>query len=115
MDRITTIGVLHPGEMGSVVAAAALEDVQTLAPLIAASQVILSICPPHAAVDLARLVMARPFAGIYVDANAVSPVTGREIGKIVTDAGATFVDGGIIGPPPVKPGTTRLYLSGAEA
>ena len=141
MDKITTIGVLHPGEMGSVVGAAAranelrvlwasdgrgaqtaaraaaagLEDVKTLAPLIAASQVILSICPPHAAVDLARLVTARPFAGIYVDANAVSPATGREIGKIVTDAGATFVDGGIIGPPPVKPGTTRLYLSGTEA
>jgi 3-hydroxyisobutyrate dehydrogenase-like beta-hydroxyacid dehydrogenase len=141
MDGITTIGVLHPGEMGSVVGAAAranelrvlwasdgrgaqtaaraagagLEDVKTLPPLIAASQVILSICPPHAAVDLARLVMARPFSGIYIDGNAVSPATGREIGKIVTDAGATFVDGGIIGPPPVKPGTTRLYLSGAEA
>src|SRR5215467_10081441 len=88
MDRITTIGVLHPGEMGSVVGAAAranelrvlwasdgrgaqtaaraaaagLEDVKTLAPLIVASQVVLSICPPHAAVDLARLVMARSTA-----------------------------------------------------
>ena len=27
----------------------------------------------------------------------------------------TFVDGGIIGPPPQTAGTTRLYLSGAEA
>src|SRR5207244_3296048 len=73
------------------------------------------ICPPHAAVDLARLVMARSFSGIYVDANAVAPATGREIGKIVTDGGATFVDGGIVGPPPRNRGTTRLYLSGAEA
>jgi hypothetical protein len=30
-------------------------------------------------------------------------------------AGATFVDGGIIGPPPVNAGTTRLYLSGPAA
>lgn len=136
-----TIGILHPGEMGSMVGAAAranglrvlwasdgrggqtraraaaagLEDVKTLAPLVAGSQVILSICPPHAATDLARLVMARSFSGIYVDGNAVSPATGREIGKIVTAGGATFVDGGIIGPPPRARGTTRLYLSGAEA
>ena len=140
MDKVT-IGLLHPGEMGSMVGAAAranglrvlwasdgrggqtvaraaaadLEDVKTLAPLVAASQVILSICPPHAAVDLARLVMARSFSGIYVDANAVAPATGREIGKIVTEGGATFVDGGIVGPPPRNRGTTRLYLSGAEA
>ena len=140
MDKVT-IGLLHPGEMGSMVGAAAranglrvlwasdgrggqtvaraaaagLEDVKTLAPLVAASQVILSICPPHAAVDLARLVMARSFSGIYVDANAVAPATAREIGKIVTEGGATFVDGGIVGPPPRNRGTTRLYLSGAEA
>ncbi len=140
MDKMT-IGLLHPGEMGSMVGAAAranglrvlwasggrggqtvarataagLEDVKTLAPLVAASQVIVSVCPPHAAVDLARLVMARSFSGIYVDANAVAPSTGREIGKIVTGGGATFVDGGIVGPPPRSRGTTRLYLSGAEA
>src|SRR5262245_38375650 len=128
-----TIGLLHPGEMGSMVGAAAranglrvlwasdgrggqtaarataagLEDVKTLAPLAASSQVILSVCPPHAAVDLARLVMGNSFTGIYVDGNAVSPATAREIARIVT--------GGGIGPPPVKPGATRMYLSGAEA
>ena len=96
-------------------AAAGLEDVKTLSPLVAQSQVIVSVCPPHAAVDLARLVMARSFSGIYVDANAVAPATGREIGKIVTGGGATFVDGGIVGPPPRNRGTTRLYLSGADA
>src|SRR5262249_17217398 len=139
MDRITTIGVLHPGEMGSVVGAAARANelrvlwasdgrgAPTAAPSAAAgppagktlprlraSPVRLPSCAPHRAGDLPRLVTVRPFAGICVDANAVSPATGREIGKIVTDAGATFVDGGIIGPPPVKPGSTRLYLSGAE-
>src|SRR5438132_1675617 len=136
-----TIGLLHPGDMGSMVgasarasglrvlwasegrspqtleraAAAGLEDMKGLAAVVAASQVVLSVCPPHAAVDLARVVAAQAFSGIYVDGNAVSPQTGREIGRIVEKGGATFVDGGIIGPPPRKRGTTRLYLSGEQA
>jgi hypothetical protein len=50
-----------------------------------------------------------------VDANAVAPGTAREIGAIVEAGGATFVDGGLIGPPPRNAGSTRLYLSGREA
>jgi 3-hydroxyisobutyrate dehydrogenase-like beta-hydroxyacid dehydrogenase len=136
-----TIGVLHPGDMGATVgasaraggarvlwasegrsaqtrdraAAAGLEDAKTLVSLVAASGVILSVCPPHSALDLARTVAAQRFSGLYVDGNAVSPGTAREIGRIVEGAGATFVDGGIIGPPARARGTTRLYLSGAEA
>jgi 3-hydroxyisobutyrate dehydrogenase-like beta-hydroxyacid dehydrogenase len=136
-----TIGLLHPGEMGAVVGAAAraaggrvlwisegrsgasreraaaagLEDARDLAALVGASGVILSVCPPHAALDVAYAVAAERFEGIYVDANAVSPDTTREIGAIVRKVGATFVDGGIVGPPPAKPGTTRLYLSGDAA
>jgi 3-hydroxyisobutyrate dehydrogenase-like beta-hydroxyacid dehydrogenase len=30
-------------------------------------------------------------------------------------AGGRFVDAGIIGPPPTRPGSTRLYLAGPEA
>jgi 3-hydroxyisobutyrate dehydrogenase-like beta-hydroxyacid dehydrogenase len=85
---------------------AGLEDVGTLEDVVRRSEVILSICPPHAALEVARSVAG--FDGIYVDANAVSPATAREIG-------GRFVDGGIIGPPPLEPGTTRLYLSGKEA
>lgn len=136
-----TIGVLHPGEMGVTVgasarangsrvlwasegrsaqtreraAAAGLEDVRTLASLCAASGVILSVCPPHSALDLARVVAAQGFSGVYVDGNAVSPGTARDIGRIIEHAGATFVDGGIIGPPARTRGTTRLYLSGEQA
>ena len=136
-----TIGILHPGEMGGSVGASAranvsrvlwaseersaqtaeravaagLEDAKMLASLIAASDVILSVCPPHSARDLARSVAAHGFSGIYVDANAVAPETSREIGRIVGERGATFVDGGIIGPPARARGTTRLYLSGDEA
>jgi len=75
------------------------------------ADVILSICPPHAAREVARSVQT--FTGIYVDANAVSPATSREIRALVP--GADFVDGGIIGPPPTIEGSTRLYLSGDRA
>lgn len=138
---MTTIGLLHPGEMGSSVGAAGraagarvlwssegrsastrtrasadgLEDVPTLAVLVGESDVIVSVCPPDAATDVARAVSALSFSGIYVDANAVSPGTAREVGAIVEKAGATYVDGGIIGPPARSRGTTRLYLSGEAA
>jgi 3-hydroxyisobutyrate dehydrogenase-like beta-hydroxyacid dehydrogenase len=137
----TTIGVLHPGEMGSAVGAAAreagarvlwasagrgaatraraeadgLEDAGTLARLVGASAVIVSVCPPAAALDVARQVAALGFRGTYVDANAVAPATARQVGELVTAAGAIFVDGGIIGPPPRRPGVSRLYLSGPGA
>ncbi len=136
-----TIGVLHPGEMGSGVAASAkaagarvlwvsegrgaatrkraeaegLEDVGTLKQLAREAQVILSVCPPASAMDLAKDVAAQRFTGIYVDGNAIAPATTRKVGEIITAAGATYIDGGIVGPPPRKPGVTRIYLSGAGA
>lgn len=136
-----TIGLLHPGEMGSAVGAAVatahmrvvwasegrspasreraalagIEDVGTLDTLVAGSDIILSICPPDAAVDVARAVGARCFRGIYIDANAISPATAHGIARLIESAGGTFVDGGIIGPAPAQPGTTRLYLAGQSA
>jgi 3-hydroxyisobutyrate dehydrogenase-like beta-hydroxyacid dehydrogenase len=83
--------------------------------LIAKSSVILSICPPHAALDVARQVAGAGYAGCYVDANAVSVATAEQVAAIVTGGGATYVDGGIIGPPPETAGHTRLYLSGPQA
>jgi 3-hydroxyisobutyrate dehydrogenase-like beta-hydroxyacid dehydrogenase len=138
---MTTVGLLNPGDMGSKVGAAVrsagsrvvwagegrsadtrkraseggLEDVGSVAALVRASDVILSVCPPHAAVDVAKEVAGLRFAGTFVDGNAVSPATAREIGGIVEKGGASFVDGGIIGPPPVKPGTTRFYVSGTAS
>jgi 3-hydroxyisobutyrate dehydrogenase-like beta-hydroxyacid dehydrogenase len=124
-----TIAVLHPGEMGSAVAATLGHDVtwvpdgrsETTAQRARAANmtpgdpleadVILSICPPHAARDAARSVSA--FRGIYVDANAISPARSAEVRGLLPHA--AFVDGGIIGPPPTKAGTTRLYLTGEEA
>lgn len=55
------------------------------------------------------------YTGIYVDANAVSPDTSTQVAQLIRAGGGRFVDGGIIGPPPARPGTTRLYLSGPGA
>jgi Domain of unknown function (DUF1932)/NAD binding domain of 6-phosphogluconate dehydrogenase len=162
------VGLLHPGEMGVSVGAAAasagaavvwasrgrseatrrraeaagLADLGTLDDLVAGAETILSVCPPHAALEVAEAVAARRFGGVFVDMNAVAPATARQIGELVERAGASFVDGGIIGPPvggpggtvprpdppaagahpaagpPGRsggPGGTRLYLSGRDA
>lgn len=77
------------------------------------ASVILSICPPHAALDVARSVAG--FRGIYVDANAIAPQTARQVAATVTAAGGSYVDGGIIGAPPGPQASTRLYLSGRQA
>ena len=136
-----TVALFHPGNMGATIGAAAatsgarviwaseqrskvtqerarqagLVDVESLANAVMQSDIVLSVCPPHAAVELARTVAKQNFPGIYVDANAISRATAERIGDIVTQGGASFVDGGIIGAPVKKAGTTRLYLSGARA
>ncbi|OLZ74612.1 hypothetical protein AV521_03050 [Streptomyces sp. IMTB 2501] len=74
--------------------------------------IVLSVCPPAAAPDVAASVAAAGFRGVYVDANAVSPQRMGEIGVLFTGVPVTLVDGGITGPPPRTRGTTRLYLSG---
>jgi 3-hydroxyisobutyrate dehydrogenase-like beta-hydroxyacid dehydrogenase len=130
------LAVLHPGAMGAAVAAglvgrghevgwlrtgrseatlrraeqAGLTPFDDLAELLAHADIVFSICPPHAALEVAREVAG--FRGIVLDANAVSPETSALIGRTVTDGGGRYVDGGIIGPPPVTAGTTRLYLAG---
>jgi len=90
-------------------------DLETVSALVAYSDIIISVCPPHAALELAGNVASLGFRGIFVDANAISPATARAIKEVIETAGAAFVDGGIIGPPAYKSGTTRLYLSGTKA
>jgi putative dehydrogenase len=87
---------------------------------LAQADLILSIVPPGEALALAeRLAPAMRDAKrkpIYVDCNAVSPATVLRIADVVEESGATFVDGGIIGPPPELNSTkTRIYLSGPNA
>jgi L-threonate 2-dehydrogenase len=87
---------------------------------LAEADFILSIVPPGEALALAeRLAPAMRGAKckpIYVDCNAVSPDTVLRIDRVVREAGAVFVDGGIIGPPPdLDSSRTRIYLSGPDA
>ena len=135
------LGLLHPGEMGSSVAASAqssghtvfwvsegrrpqtreraerqgLVDAQSLDGLCRTCSIILSVCPPHAAEEVAQQVAAQGFKGLYVDANAISPQRALRIGTVMAERGITFVDGGIIGGPAWQPNTTWLYLSGSAA
>ncbi len=132
------LAVLHPGAMGAAVAAclvgrgrevgwlqtgrseatlrraeqAGLIPFDDLAELLARTDVVFSICPPHGALEVARQLAG--FRGIVVDANAISPEASVLIARTVTGGGARYVDGGIIGPPPVTAGSTRLYLAGDD-
>ena len=136
-----TIGLLHPGEMGISVAATiqntghavywasdgrspqtharaerhGLRDAGTPAGLCATCSTIVSVCPPDAAEAVAADVLARGFRGLYLDANAISTQRARRMAGAFADAGATFVDGGIIGGPAWEPASTWLYLSGERA
>ena len=83
--------------------------------LLAHSDIVLSICPPAAAGETAAAVAATGFSSLYCDANAISPDRAAQIAALVERGGGHYVDGGIIGPPAVSAGTTRLYLSGARA
>lgn len=137
---ILSVGILHPGNMGISLAASAkhsghqvywasdgrslatharaaehdLEDAGDLQGLAAACDLIISICPPHAAEEVAAQVRATGYSGLYVDANAISPERVKRIGRAMRQAGISFVDGGVVGGPAWEPGRTWLYLSGQE-
>jgi 3-hydroxyisobutyrate dehydrogenase-like beta-hydroxyacid dehydrogenase len=132
-----TVGILHPGSMGAAVAACAatnaapvlwceagrsavsaaratkfgLTQVSALSELLARSDIVISLCPPAVAEDLARDVAGHGFTGVYVEANAINPERAQRIATLL-EAGATVVDGGIVGSPPVGGKTPTLYLSG---
>ena len=135
------VGILHPGQMGISIAASAhrggcevfwasegrsrqtheranahnLIDLATLDRLCQTCSLLISVCPPHAADDVADAVLAQSYAGLYLDANAISPQRAVEIDRRMAAAGVDFVDGGIIGPPAWEPDRTCLYLAGAQA
>jgi 3-hydroxyisobutyrate dehydrogenase-like beta-hydroxyacid dehydrogenase len=125
-----TVGIVSPGAMGSSVGGsllrggarvvatvagrstrterlagdAGLELLPSLADVVDAADVVLSIVPPDQAEAVSVEVGE---ARLFADLNAVSPDTARRI--------STEVDGSISGPPPTSADTTRLYLSGPRA
>ncbi|MFJ3826035.1 NAD(P)-dependent oxidoreductase [Streptomyces nodosus] len=136
MDQ-PTVGILHPGSMGAAVAACAainaaavvwceagrspapaaraaqfgLTPMATLSELLDRSDIVISLCPPAAAEDLAREVAGHCFAGVYVEANAISPERVQRIAALL-EPDATIVDSSVVGSSPVGGKTPTLYLSG---
>jgi 3-hydroxyisobutyrate dehydrogenase-like beta-hydroxyacid dehydrogenase len=136
---MTVVGIVSPGFMGAglglalrnggarVVATTAgrsartarlaggLELLPTLADVVAAADVVLSVTPPGRALAAARAIAAvagdrRP---LVADLNATSPATMNQVVRAA--APLPLVDGSISGPPPsVRPGA-RIYLSGDRA
>lgn len=95
-----------------------MEDASTAE--ITACPLILSVVPPGRAralaEELAPALSASTSKPLYVDCNAVSPDTVKEIGAIIDETGADFADAGIIGLPPRSDGPLPvIYVSGAHA
>jgi 3-hydroxyisobutyrate dehydrogenase-like beta-hydroxyacid dehydrogenase len=133
------VAVFHPGAMGSklakqLVAAghevrwvpegrseasrARAEDAGLIgspfAEAVGNADVVLCSSAPQGAVDIAEQVGQQGFAGLYIEANPLSPMSLREAQSAVPEA--TFVDAGVVGPPPTGgPSPTHLMLSGAAA
>lgn len=140
-----TIAILMPGDMGHAVGRvllqhghdvitcllgrgehtcslsrqAGLREVDSLDDVVLQADMILSILPPAAAEEQANAVAtAMRNTGktpVYVDCNAISPQTAQRVARIVTDAGASFIDTGIIGLAPGRAGNSegpRFYVSG---
>ncbi len=137
------IGILHPGVMGAAVGSALkaragaviwadagrthatakraeladLVAVPDVADLARRAHVIISVCPPHAAREVAAQVAAalqgRAERPLYVEANAVSPETVAAVEQ--TLGAGTVCDGAIIGPPAWERGRTVFWLSGPGA
>ena len=135
------IGILHPGDMGASVghsarlagnevywasggrsartreraARAGLIECANLEEMASHCDALASVCPPQASGELAATVLKSRFRGIFVDANAISPERSRSIAATFDNSGIAYVDGGVVGPAAWQAGSTRLYLSGAEA
>jgi 3-hydroxyisobutyrate dehydrogenase-like beta-hydroxyacid dehydrogenase len=137
---MVTIGIVSPGAMGSALGRAwaaggarvvatvegrsertrglahGLELLPTLSDVVAAADVVVSVCPPGAAAVVLDDVIAaagdhRP---VLADLNAVSPATMADLERRATGQGFHLVDGSISGGPPIPGGDTMVYLSGGR-
>jgi 3-hydroxyisobutyrate dehydrogenase-like beta-hydroxyacid dehydrogenase len=135
-----TIGLLHPGSMGSAFGAqlrarghivlwcpdgrsdttrrraeqSGLEP-EALPELVSRSDVLLSLCPPAAAEETAAQAAQLGKVGtgtIYVEANAISPSRVQRIADCL--APMPVIDAAVVGSPPVGGKYPTFYLSGAS-
>jgi len=95
----------------------AMEDMDSLESLVGTADIFLSIMPPAAALDFANTVL--PLIGkadndcLFVDCNAVSPMTVLNIASVAAEYEVRFQDAGIIGAAPRSDRIpVRFYTSG---
>ena len=140
-----TIAILSPGDMGHGIGAAlgrsgfdvttclagrsarthqlaqqgGFRTVATLDELVVEADIVLSILVPAQAERVgqavARVISTQSVDTPFVDCNAIAPQTTQRIEKQIVNAGASFIDGSIIGPPPGRGQPPRLYVSGQGA
>ena len=140
-----TIGILYPGDMGHNVgrvlkedgfavvttldgrsertrqlsAQAEIMELDSMVALVEQADIVLSIIPPTAARsvahDFATAVAHVARTPVFMDANAVSPMTVREVGDIIHATGCDFLDACIIGPARDVRGRCTFYVSGSHA
>jgi 3-hydroxyisobutyrate dehydrogenase-like beta-hydroxyacid dehydrogenase len=97
----------------SAARAAAAGMIAAALPEIAAADAVLSIVPPAEAVAVARRLAPVMRQGVFVDCNAINPVTMQAVADALAASGCAVLDGCLIGLPPVPGGgAPRLYISG---
>jgi 3-hydroxyisobutyrate dehydrogenase-like beta-hydroxyacid dehydrogenase len=140
---VITVGIVSPGAMGAAIGrvlaaagtrvvattegrsprtqrlAADLELLPTLAEVVGASDLVLSIVPPGVALEVADAIADAASQGgavpVVADLNAIAPGTMAAVAERLAKAGLAAVDGSISGPPPRRAGTTIIYLAGPRA
>ncbi|HWP57905.1 MAG TPA: DUF1932 domain-containing protein [Candidatus Acidoferrales bacterium] len=101
-------------------AAAGVRQVKSMAQLVAEADLVVSIVVPFAALrvasSVAKALLKTPKPGLlFLDANAISPITAARIERVLEHAGASFVDGAIIGSASRLEEKAVVYVSGPQA
>lgn len=140
--NLRAIGLLSPGDMGHVVGQVLLSNgmpvltclkerskrtrtlankvgiksVKSYETLVEETDMMLSILVPgealNAAMEVAQALRNTGSSTVYVDCNAISPITSQKLNEIITGVGSSYVDASIIGPPPRREEATKFYASG---
>lgn len=144
-QSLPTIGILFPGEMGSclgkVLSAEGFRVVTTLegrsprtrclcqeaglavldsvADVAREAEIVISVVPPDAALDVAERLIAcvgdGPSPRLYIDANSIAPATVAAIQPLLEARGVDFLDAAIFGLASRLREQATLYLSGPAA
>jgi len=117
--RVVTAGQGRSAASQDLAKGAGIEDLGSLASVVRAAALVLSIVPPAAArafaTQTARAIRETGARPTFADCNAVAPATVRAVAAIIAPTGVPFVDVGIVGRGPgIGRERTRFYVSGTE-